>query len=452
MSQNSISQTTTQVDCRRWTDRWLTVRGAGSGSQGTGKVVRLKACPTGPDYFIKLLNHNGDHERRARFYREASALDSYSHRGIPTLIETNAAYHRDDAYRLYLVTEFVPGPTLEEAVNDKGPLELGAAMAMVSGLLAIIGYLHDQSAGHRDIKPANVILRDAHPGDPVLVDFGLVHMVETSAAHATEDGQEIGNRFLRLPELAPGSATKRNPRSDITFVGGLLLYTLTGKTPSVLEDEAGRLPHQRKGVRELLDTIPAHQQYPLLRFFDKVFNPRIAERFVTAADALTALNLVKDAKPDSDPDEVKVILERLRAEGESMTTERLTRYRKAISAAEGAIIQIRDEIVEAVGGRFYRTDGDSRRLRPTLYSVKIGISSAFSDAERFLPRFHIEIVGDEVVVSLGDDQNPAYRSELGRAEINEPAFDSSFTERVRLLYARSLEKLSSLPENQPPLL
>jgi len=442
-----MSQSTTQVDCRRWTDRWFSVREAGGGSQGTGKVVRrLDTSPTDPDYFVKLLNHNGDLERRARFHREASALDSYSHPGIPTLVETNAGYFRDEAYRLYLVTNFISGPTLEEAVNGKSPLELDAAVAMASGLLAILGYLHDQGAGHRDIKPANVILRNADHSDPVLVDFGLVHMVEASAAHATEDGQEIGNRFLRLPELAPGSAMKRDPRSDITFVGGLLLYAITGRNPSVLEDEAGRLPHQREGIRELMPAIPTYKQYPLLRFFDKAFQPRLLERFVTAADALTALDLVKEAKMDSDPDEAKVILERLRVEGASMTIERLTQYGRAISAAEDAITQIRDEIVKTVGDHFHRSSADGRRPRPSLYLVRIGMSSAFSDGKRFLPRFHIEIIGDEVVVALGNDQNPAYRLELGRAEINEPVFDSNFAERIRLLYAKGLQELSQQQE------
>src|SRR6266481_3819801 len=145
-----MSQITTQVDCRRWTDRWFSVREAGSGSQGTGKVVRLNTSPTGPDYFVKLLNHNGDRERRARFHREASALDSYSHGGIPTLVETNAGYFREEAYRLYLVTSFISGPTLGEVVNGRSALGLDAAVAMASGLLAILGYLHNQGAGHRD--------------------------------------------------------------------------------------------------------------------------------------------------------------------------------------------------------------------------------------------------------------------------------------------------------------
>jgi serine/threonine-protein kinase len=373
-------------------------------------------------------------------------LDSYSHRGIPALVETNAGYFCDEAYKLYLVTNFIPGPTLEEAVNGKSALGLGAAVAMATGLLDILGYLHAQGGGHRDIKPANVILRNADHSDPVLVDFGLVHMVDASAAHATEDGQEIGNRFLRLPELAPGSAMKRDPRSDITFVGGLLLYAITGKNPSVLEDEAGRLPHQREGMRELMTAIPAYKQYPLLRFFDKAFQPRPSNGSSRLPDALTALNLVKDAKMDSDPDEAKVILERLRIEGASMTIERLTQYRRAISAAEDAITQIRDEIVKTVGDHFHRTGGDGRRPRPSLYLLKIGMSSAFSDGKRFLPRFYIEIIGDEVVVALGDDQNSAYRLELGRAEINEPVFDSNFNERIRLLYAKGLQELSQQPE------
>src|SRR6266446_528545 len=106
----------------------------------------------------------------ARRIREYLHVLPSSPTGYPTLVETNAGYFREQAYRLYLVTSFISGPTLEEVVNGRSALGLDAAVAMASGLLAILGYLHDQGAGHRDIKPANVILRNADHSDPVLVD------------------------------------------------------------------------------------------------------------------------------------------------------------------------------------------------------------------------------------------------------------------------------------------
>jgi hypothetical protein len=45
--------------------------------------------------------------------------------------------------------------------------------------------------------------------------------------HDTQTLVELGNRFLRLPELGPSSVNKRDPQSDVTFCCGILIYLLT---------------------------------------------------------------------------------------------------------------------------------------------------------------------------------------------------------------------------------
>src|SRR5262249_37825161 len=83
-----------------------------------------------------------------------------------------------------LVMELVTGPSLERII-DKRDLSTSSAFAILDGIAAGQGAMHEQRLGHLDIKPANVILRqrdgaasgdllsDALAPSAVLVDFGL---------------------------------------------------------------------------------------------------------------------------------------------------------------------------------------------------------------------------------------------------------------------------------------
>ena len=75
--------------------------------------------------FLKILSRQGDTERRARFFREASAYATVDHDGIPRLVESNAHHHQDLAYKVYLITEFIEGPTLTKYVDDNGAGSFG---------------------------------------------------------------------------------------------------------------------------------------------------------------------------------------------------------------------------------------------------------------------------------------------------------------------------------------
>ena len=99
---------------------------------------------------------------------------------------------------------------------------------------------------HRDVKPDNIILRNGLTEAPVLVDFGMSWTksdYDRAREFETKVGQEIGNRFLRLPEHTPGRHL-HDSRSDLTLVVGLLFYTLAGEAPRSLRDLRGAMPHE----------------------------------------------------------------------------------------------------------------------------------------------------------------------------------------------------------------
>jgi hypothetical protein len=72
---------------------------------------------------------------------------------------------------------------------------------------------------------------ESSPSRPVLIDFGMAWARPDEAQEAefrTDTGQELGNRFLRLPEFSPGK-DMHDLRSDVAMAAGVLLYT--SRTP-----------------------------------------------------------------------------------------------------------------------------------------------------------------------------------------------------------------------------
>ena len=134
-------------------------------------------------------------------------------------------------------------------------VELDVAVATTRSLLSTLHECHAVGCVHRDVKPDNIILIDTDPTRPMLLDFGLNIHDAPKINFETEHGQEIGNRFLRLPELSAGSSLKQDPRSDLSFAADILFYMLTGQHPDILQDAEGRLPHQRsQSLAVLQDT------------------------------------------------------------------------------------------------------------------------------------------------------------------------------------------------------
>ena len=189
--------------------------------------------------FLKAIKAKSKSERRVRFFREASAYDTIRAQGIPRLIESNAHRWENAEVEPYVATEFIKGPTLRQWREAQPRVEVSIAIETSRVLLTTLSACHAGGVVHRDVKPDNIILADGDPGRPVLLDFGLNYHEIEGVGFQTEHGQEVGNRFLRLPELSAGSPLKQDPRSDLSFVAGILFYMLTGQNPDVLQDAEG---------------------------------------------------------------------------------------------------------------------------------------------------------------------------------------------------------------------
>jgi len=105
------------TDCQKWRERREVIEQLPSGDQGDS--FRVRRVIDGRIASLKTIRAKTDPERRARFFREASAYDTFHVDGAPCLIESNAHRHDNSEFERYLATEFVEGPTPSSGVRLK---------------------------------------------------------------------------------------------------------------------------------------------------------------------------------------------------------------------------------------------------------------------------------------------------------------------------------------------
>lgn len=271
-----------------WKAKWEILDQIGSGGQGT--TFKVQSYETGGFGCLKLLTNNEAEERRGRFRREAVALKTINHPSVPKVLDDNSVDFKTDK-RLYIVSEYIDGITLNESVSRK-VLTQERGIELVLKILEILKVLHNEDIIHRDLKPDNVILRANNDLDPVIVDFGLSYLNNTSFS-TLDPHQQLGNRFLHLPELQTVSSDKRNPVSDVTQVCGLLFFMCTGHPPETLRDSKDLLPHQRNFPNFDRSVLSAD----LLGIFDRGFRTIIGERWQSCDELITKLlSVSKDSE------------------------------------------------------------------------------------------------------------------------------------------------------------
>ncbi|CAM5399613.1 Serine/threonine-protein kinase PknD [Streptomyces alboniger] len=228
------------------------LRRLGAGGMG---VVYLARSPGGALAAVKVIRpaHSDDAGFRARFRREVETAGRVANPWVVPLLDADP-----DAESPWLATAFVPGPSLAEAVEERGPLPYGTVRVLGARMAEALDAVHGAGLVHRDVKPGNVLL--AVDG-PRMIDFGIARMPEDTAL--TASGMVVGSPGFLSPEQAQGRGREIGPASDVFSLGCLLVYAATGERPFGHGSAAETLVRTVHDEPEL-DGVP-HGLLPLLR-------------------------------------------------------------------------------------------------------------------------------------------------------------------------------------------
>ena len=136
------------------------------GEGGMG-VVHLAQDPHGGLVAVKVLHPTATESANARLRlaREVETMRRVRSAFVAEVLDADVTGEFP-----YIVTRYVPGPTLETMVRTRGPLSGAGLRRLAYGTAEALTAIHAAGVVHRDLKPGNVMLTDDRP---VVIDFGI---------------------------------------------------------------------------------------------------------------------------------------------------------------------------------------------------------------------------------------------------------------------------------------
>ncbi len=228
---------------------------------------------------------------RKRFTREAQAAAAVRDEHV---VDIHAV---DEANGLpYLVMEYVNGRSLQERLDQSGPLELKEILRIGMQTAAGLAKAHAQGLIHRDIKPANILLENGVQRVKI-TDFGLARAVDD--ASLTQSGVVAGTPQYMAPEQARGEPLDH--RSDLFSLGSLLYVMCTGHPPFRASTTMAVLKRVAEDAPRPVDEINADCPDWLGEIIQKLHAKDRADRFQSAAEVADLLgrHLAHLQRPDA---------------------------------------------------------------------------------------------------------------------------------------------------------
>ncbi|SOE03018.1 serine/threonine-protein kinase [Blastococcus haudaquaticus] len=157
---------------------------------------------------------------RERTMREARAAARLEHPHVATVYDVV-----EEGGKPWLVMKHVAARSLQEVLEEQGPLPPRAVARIGLDVLDALEAAHEIGIVHRDVKPANVLV--SADGRACLTDFGIA--TSTGDSSLTTQGALIGSPSYMAPERAHGEEPR--PPVDLWSLGATLYAAVEGRPP-----------------------------------------------------------------------------------------------------------------------------------------------------------------------------------------------------------------------------
>jgi TonB family protein len=246
-----------------------------------------------------------------RFLRDARAAIKLRHPNIAQLHD----FAIDEEGTAYIVTEFIEGLTLEEALAQEGPPPLELTLNLARQALRALAYLHKSGMVHRDISPDKLMLTRDEDGRALVkwVDLGTAQVLAVSDGLPAGTGVFPARPKYASPEQfsAAGGGTV-DARGDLYSFGVVLYELLTGRLPIT-----GRDPFSLMVGHLSTPPVPFAESDPEAKVPDEVREILLStlakkpeERIASAEELAGRLASVQDPLADDRGEYLQKVLQR----------------------------------------------------------------------------------------------------------------------------------------------
>jgi tetratricopeptide (TPR) repeat protein len=261
--------------------RFLILGALGSG--GFGAVQRAVDLATGAEVAVKRLKQRADAAPDAVRLALATVRNELqvAARHSSRFVARTRYLHVAGDGEIVLVQDFVDGPTLRRALDEK-LLDRERRLAVAATIARAVARLHAGGIAHRDLKPENIVLR--HGRRPVIIDLGLARLkgvVDAARGLATE--------AYAPPEQREGRSEERWLGREDVFALGRIIAEMLPDELGAAKPKAGLFGLGRKQaengdaslaalVRRMTEEDPAKREVDLLALAEALSAAVIASR------------------------------------------------------------------------------------------------------------------------------------------------------------------------------
>ena len=170
-----------------------------------------------------------DVEAISQFMRVISDAVAATHPSLTGIIDAGDV---DD--RVYVATDLIAGPTLDDYLRHHGPLGPGAAVALLRPIAEGLDRAHDVNVVHGGISPRTILVDQHATGADgpaaVLTGFGLEHLL-TRQVHNDRNSVDLVDVSYVAPEQLGGDTV--DGRADQYALACALYHCVAGRPPFV---------------------------------------------------------------------------------------------------------------------------------------------------------------------------------------------------------------------------